>query len=63
MRNRISGYNMEYLEGFKAEVETYDYFDKQTTTKKYENLKFSDKHETIIKFQVPPNVQKIKVSL
>lgn len=49
------------MKNAKATISTVNYIDSIPITKNFDSLKIEDDRETIIDFQVPPNVESIKV--
>jgi hypothetical protein len=53
--------SLAQLKNCKATISTVNYIDNIPITKNFDNLKIEDDRETIIDFQVPPNLESIKV--
>jgi len=55
--------SLKLIQNVVATVRTIDYIDQTPTTKKFENLKFSDDTDLSISFQVPPNLKNVNITL
>ena len=54
---------MKQLKNTNVTLTTYDYIEQKEVSKTYKNLDFFDDKETIISFQVPPNLKSVFIKM
>jgi len=53
--------SVKFLKNTKVKINIKDYLDSPVISREYSNLTFTDNQETVVSFQVPPNLSHVSI--